>query len=177
MTERVDTACPITRAAELVGDRWTLQILRHATVGVTRFDQFRIQLGIADNVLANRLSRLVSAGLLVKQPYHDGRRTRQEYRLSTSGADTLPVLHALVAWGNKHADNTAATRPMSVVHRRCGSEISPGDFCHQCDRHVVRGEIVWLRPWVSDMPFALAEPVDPTTTECWSGEAMTTGTA
>src|SRR5262245_32273167 len=66
MGEHVDAACPITRAADAIGDRWMLQILRQATVGVTRFDQFRTQLGIADNVLANRLGRLVTEGLLVK---------------------------------------------------------------------------------------------------------------
>ena len=156
MTERADSVCPIARAAETVGDRWVLLILRHATLGVTRFDQFRTELGIADNILANRLARLVTAGLLVKRPYHDGRRTRHEYRLTEAGADLLPVLHALLDWGNRHTEDTV---PMRVLHRFCGNEMPPGDRCEHCGRRVDRAEIAWLRPWVSDQPVPLAQPV------------------
>lgn len=160
MTERVDIACPIERAADLIGDRWTLRILRQATVGVTRFDQFKTQLGIADNVLANRLGRLVTAGLLVKMPYHDGRRTRQEYRLGEAGAAILPVLHALAEWGGRHTENVGTAQPMRVIHSACGGDMRPGDCCGRCGRRVDRHEIGWLRPWESDRPFPLAQPVE-----------------
>ena len=83
--EGVDPAsrsCPIGRAGDLLGDRWTLLILRDATAGITRFDAFRENLGIADNILSGRLARLVEAGVLAKVPYRDGNRTRQEYRLT-----------------------------------------------------------------------------------------------
>src|SRR6185437_6288682 len=84
--------CPIGRAADVLGDRWTLLILRNATVGMTRFDEFKSDLGIADNVLSTRLGRLVDAGLLTKAPYRHEGRTRYEYRLTEAGADVLPLL-------------------------------------------------------------------------------------
>jgi hypothetical protein len=77
-TGRVEVPCPIGRAVDILGDRWTLLLLRNATVGVTRFDDFRGRLGIADNILSNRLARLVDAGLLVRVPYRDKQRTRHE---------------------------------------------------------------------------------------------------
>src|SRR5436305_3789898 len=76
---REEPPCPIGRASGMLGDRWILLILRDATIGVTRFDEFRNHLGIADNILSARLRRLVDGGLLVKVPYRDGQRTRQEY--------------------------------------------------------------------------------------------------
>jgi DNA-binding HxlR family transcriptional regulator len=154
----VDTPCPIGRAAELIGDRWTLLILRHATVGFTRFDQFREELGIADNILSNRLSRLVENGLLTKVPYRDERRTRHEYRLTEAGADVLPVLHALATWGLRHTRPVRRARPMRMIHSVCGNDLSPGEFCEHCERVVDRDEIEWLRPWRSRTPQPVAEP-------------------
>lgn len=155
---RVDTPCPIGRAAELIGDRWTLLILRNATLGFTRFDQFRQQLGIADNILSNRLGRLVEHGLLTKVPYHDERRTRHEYRLTEAGADVLPVLHALAAWGQQHTRPTRRSRPMQVIHSVCGDDLLPGEYCRQCERTVDRDEIQWLHPSRSNTPQPLAQP-------------------
>src|ERR1700753_3028119 len=120
----VDAPCPIGRAAETIGDRWMLLILRHATAGVTRFDDFRQQLGIADNILSNRLGRLVQSGLLVKAAYRDERRTRHEYRLTTAGADLLPVLHALAAWGQQHPGPTRGGSSIRSAARTCRSASS-----------------------------------------------------
>lgn len=163
MTDRrtlvADTPCPIGRAAETIGDRWTLLILRHATLGVTRFDDFRTGLGISDNILANRLARLVEAGLLTKVPYRDQQRTRHEYRLTKAGADLLPVLHALARWGEQHTRTEKRTRPMRVIHNVCGTEIVEGEFCEHCGRPAERDEITWLRPWRSRSPYPLAQPV------------------
>lgn len=163
MTDRrtlvADTPCPIGRAAKTIGDRWTLLILRHATLGVTRFDDFRTQLGISDNILANRLGRLVDDGLLVKVPYRDERRTRHEYRLTAAGADLLPVLHALARWGEQHTRTGKRVQPMRLVHDVCGTEIAVGEFCEHCGRNVERDEVGWLRPWRSSTPYPLAQPV------------------
>jgi DNA-binding HxlR family transcriptional regulator len=156
---RLDIPCPIGRAAELVGDRWILLILRHATLGVTRFDHFRGELGIADNILSSRLGRLVESGLLVKVPYRDERRTRHEYRLTQAGADMLPVLNGLAAWGEKHTQPVRRTGPMRVIHAPCGRELAAGGFCEACGRAASRDETRWLRPWKSDSPQPLAEPV------------------
>jgi DNA-binding HxlR family transcriptional regulator len=155
----VDAPCPIGRAAGTIGDRWILLILRHATAGVTRFDDFRQQLGIADNILSNRLGRLVQSGLLVKVAYRDERRTRYEYRLTTAGADLLPVLHALAAWGQQHTRPSGPDEPMRVIHSVCGQDMPIGEFCPHCDRAAARDEIRWLRPWRSGAPEPLAEPV------------------
>jgi DNA-binding HxlR family transcriptional regulator len=155
----VDLPCPIGRAAELIGDRWTLLILRQATLGVTRFDEFRGALGIADNILSNRLARLVENGLLARVAYRDERRTRHEYRLTQAGADTFPVLGALAAWGSEHTRPARDTEPMRVIHAACGSDLPAARFCERCGRAVGRDEVLWLRPWHSPEPQPLAEPV------------------
>ena len=155
-----DNPCPIGRAVDVVGDRWTLLILRHATLGVTRFDEFRDRLGISDNILATRLARLVDTGLLSKVPYRDERRTRHEYRLTERGAELLPVLHALAQWGQEHTrSGRRGPALMKVVHTTCGEQIPFGEYCPHCGREARRGELSWLRPWSSRTPLPLAEPV------------------
>jgi DNA-binding HxlR family transcriptional regulator len=158
LDRRADVPCPVGRAIDVLGERWTLLILRNATMGVTRFDDFRAGLGIADNILSNRLARLVDAGLLVRVPYRDRRRTRHEYRLTTAGADVLGVLHALAGWGQEHTEPSRPAEPMRVIHRTCGSDLAPGDYCATCERGVERAEIAWVRPWRSADPLPLADP-------------------
>jgi DNA-binding HxlR family transcriptional regulator len=155
-------ACPIGRAGFLLGDRWILLILRNATLGMTRFNDLRDDLGIADNILLDRLRRLVDAGVLVKVPYHDGRRTRQEYRLTRAGADLSPILRALGRWGAEHTSSASPSQPMRVVHAECGGELSTDDVCAACGAHVDRDDEAWIRPWRSPTPQRLAEavPVD-----------------
>jgi DNA-binding HxlR family transcriptional regulator len=155
-----DAPCPIARAASVVGDLWNLLILRNATTGTSRFDAFRAQLGIADNVLANRLKRLVDAGLLTRVPYREGGRTRHEYRLTEAGADLLPILEALAAWGERYTAPGIATGPTGLVHLSCGEPLGPDHHCARCERHVPREELAWLRPWLSPEPTPLAMPVD-----------------
>ena len=156
---RLDTPCPIGRATDLIGDRWTLLILRQATLGTTRFDEFRSELGIADNVLANRLVKLVEHGVLTRIPYRDERRTRHEYRLTAAGADLLPVLHALATWGERHTRPMRRGRPMRIIHSTCGSDLSEGQFCTRCGRRADREEISWLRPWRTHIPQPVAAPI------------------
>ena len=155
----IDLPCPIGRAAEVIGDRWSLLILRQATLGVTRFDEFRAALGIADNILSSRLARLVENGLLAKVPYRDERRTRHEYRLTQAGAGTFPVLSALAAWGTEHTRPARGTEPMRVIHAACGNDMPAAGFCEHCGRVAGRDEVRWLRPWNSPDPQPLAEPV------------------
>lgn len=93
--------CPIARAASLVGDGWSLMILRDAGLGTTRFDQFRASLGIAPNILTRRLAALVEHGLLEKRRYCE-QPPRDEYVLTPKGRDFLPVLLAIGAWGRQH---------------------------------------------------------------------------
>jgi DNA-binding HxlR family transcriptional regulator len=153
--------CPIGRAIDVLGDRWTLLVLRNATVGMSRFDEFKADLGIADNILSDRLRQLVEHGLLAKRPYRagGGGRTRSEYRLTEAGAAILPVLHALQDWGSTHTGPAEPTAPMQVVHRACGEPFEPGRDCPRCGVPVPREQEAWLRPWRSPEPSPLAPAV------------------
>src|SRR5215470_15002150 len=93
--------CSIARALEIVGERWTLLIVRDVFLGLRRFDQFQESLGIARNVLTDRLNRLVDEGILERVLYSD-RPERYEYRLTQKGRDLLLPLTALRQWGDKH---------------------------------------------------------------------------
>lgn len=93
--------CRLARAIDLIGDRWSLLILRSAMYGVRRFDDFQDELGCPRTVLSGRLKALEENGLLKKMPYREpGKRARSEYVLSPMGADLLPVLIALTQWGD-----------------------------------------------------------------------------
>ena len=94
-------ACPIARSLEHVGEWWSMLILRDAFAGVTRFDDFQTNLGIAPNMLARRLAALVEGGLLERRRYQE-RPPRDEYVLTARGRDFKPVLAALVAFGKRH---------------------------------------------------------------------------
>src|ERR1017187_9581750 len=94
-------ACPIARSLDRVGEWWSILILRDASKGATRFEQFQKSLDIAPNTLTRRLNALVEAGLLERHRYSE-RPPRDEYRLTEAGRDFRPGLWALLAWGNKH---------------------------------------------------------------------------
>jgi DNA-binding HxlR family transcriptional regulator len=115
--------CSIARTLELVGEKWTLLVLRDAFNGVRRFDDLHRRIGAPRQVLSQRLGRLVAAGLLRRVPYREpGQRTRYEYRLTAAGLDLYPVLVALLAWGDRHrpyADGPA----LELTHRDCGEPI------------------------------------------------------
>ncbi|MEQ0562214.1 helix-turn-helix domain-containing protein [Amycolatopsis sp. NEAU-NG30] len=155
-----DAPCPIARAADVLGEPWTLLILRNATAGTTRFEDFRSQLGIADNVLTTRLAKLVDRGLLTRLPYRDGGRTRHEYRLTQAGSDALPVLHALGAWGDAHTSAEKSAGPMSLIHTRCGRPTRPGAKCDSCGKPLARDDLAWRSSWLGPDEIPLAEPVN-----------------
>lgn len=95
--------CSIARSLEIVGEKWTLLILREALRGTTRFSDFRGSLGIAKDILAARLTVLVDNGVMAKRPYRDeNAREREEYVLTDAGRDLRPVLAALTEWGDAH---------------------------------------------------------------------------
>ena len=134
-----DMQCPIARSLERVGEWWSMLILRDASLGLTRFDEFQESLGIAPNILARRLKSLVEAGLLERRRYSE-RPPRYEYVLTQAGRDFRPVLWALVAWGNKHFapegasvvvvdSKTGARADPVLVDRISGRPLAPPDFC------------------------------------------------
>jgi DNA-binding HxlR family transcriptional regulator len=134
-----DMQCPIARSLERVGEWWSMLILRDASLGLTRFDEFQESLGIAPNILARRLKSLVEAGLLERRRYSE-RPPRYEYVLTQAGRDFRPVLWAFVAWGNKHFapegasvvvvdSKTGAQADPVLVDRISGRPLAPPDFC------------------------------------------------
>lgn len=121
-TDFGDMPCPIAQALERVGEWWSILILRDALAGYSRFDDFQRSLGIAPNTLSRRLSALVEAGLLERHQYSE-RPPRDEYRLTASGRDFLPVLWTLMEWSNKHfAPDGPAVR---LVDRQSKEEVTP----------------------------------------------------
>jgi DNA-binding HxlR family transcriptional regulator len=115
---------------DLLGDQWTLLVLREAFYGVTRFDQFHISLGIARNTLTERLDRLVGAGLLTRARYQD-KPARYEYLLSDMGTDFLPALLALMHWGDRWLDDGSGP-PVAVRHTLCEHTAHADVHCSQC---------------------------------------------
>ena len=99
----VDSRCSIARGLEILGQKWTLLIVREAFKGRTRFAEFRERLGIAPDVLADRLNALVENGILERRAYREaGEREREEYVLTDAGRDLAPVLVAIRDWGDEH---------------------------------------------------------------------------
>jgi DNA-binding HxlR family transcriptional regulator len=122
--------CSVARTLELVGERWTLLIVRDAFLGVRRFGDFADRLGIARNVLQDRLERLVEAGVLTKVPYQE-RPLRHEYRLTEMGVDLWPSIVALLQFGDKHLVGPEGP-PLLLLHRDCGGALNDRRSCEKC---------------------------------------------
>lgn len=131
--------CSIARTLELIGERWTLLIIRDAFLGVRRFEDFQTSLGVARNVLSARLARLVDEGILERRRYQE-RPERFEYRLTEKGIGLWPVLVSLVKWGDRY---TAADGPPRVIeHRGCGGQVTDHLTCDRCGRPLTARDVV-----------------------------------
>lgn len=139
VTGDVDT-CSIASTLDVIGDRWTLLILRDAFRGIRRFEALQRDLGIARNLLADRLARLVEHGVLERVRYQD-RPPRSEYRLTPAGRDLSPVLVALMHWGDRHAAPEAGP-PVQLVHRGCDHPIEVRLVCTACDASLGATDLV-----------------------------------
>ncbi|HKU99525.1 MAG TPA: helix-turn-helix domain-containing protein [Vineibacter sp.] len=126
-----EEACSLTRTLSVIGDRWTLLILRDCFLRVRRFEDFQARLGITRPILANRLKKLVAKFVLAKVPYQEGP-LRYEYRLTPKGLDLYPVIMALVHWGDIHVSEKRGGRPLLHRHDRCGKDFDPVMVCSQC---------------------------------------------
>jgi len=124
-----DLTCSVARALSVVGDRWTLLVLRDAFLGVRRFEDFRA-VGLTRHRLADRLKKLVAAGVLERVRYQE-RPPRFEYRLTEKGRDLYPVLVSLVRWGDRWMAGEAGP-PVELIHRGCGHVIMPVLACPYC---------------------------------------------
>jgi len=117
--------CTVGRAMEILGERWTLVVLREVFNGVRRFDDMRRHATIPRQVLTNRLTLLVDSGILRKEPYRDpGQRMRHEYRLTAKGFDLYPVLVAVGRWGDRYLSDAEGS-PVEFTHRDCGARVEP----------------------------------------------------
>jgi len=130
-------ACALARSLEIVGERWTLLILRDAFLGTRRFDDFQRNLGIARNILQSRLERLVDEGVLRRARYQE-RPERFEYRLTRKGVDLWPVLVSLMKWGDKYT--ATGGPPVIMRHIGCGGVIDDRRICTACGKHLEANE-------------------------------------
>jgi DNA-binding HxlR family transcriptional regulator len=121
--------CSLRRTLDLVGEKWTLQIIRDAANGVRRFDDLHRHVGASASVLSDRLRTLVEHGVLETRTYREpGRRTRREYRLTDRGWALLPALVALMQWGDEYLAD-ADGPPLQVRHRECGHDVRAVVVC------------------------------------------------
>ena len=127
----IDTMnCSIARTASVVGDRWTILIIRDAFLGLRRFESIQRDLGLTPHRLSDRLRKLVSDGILRRVPYED-RPPRFEYLLTEKGLDLYPLIVVMMEWGDRWMAGTAGA-PVELVHRPCGHPIRPRLTCPDC---------------------------------------------
>ncbi|MGY2067880.1 winged helix-turn-helix transcriptional regulator [Blastococcus sp. SYSU DS0619] len=128
--------CSVAGTLAVVGEKWSLLVLRETFLGVRRFADLQRALGIPKAVLTDRLATLVQEGVLRREPYQaEGERQRHEYRLTGKGRDLYPTLVALMEWGDRHlADGPP---PLTLEHRDCGARVRVALVCD--DGHEVAG--------------------------------------
>jgi len=136
-------SCSIARTLGILDDTWSPLILRDAYLGLTRFDDLQRDLGVARNVLTERLERLVAHGLLERRPYQQ-RQPRYDYLLTGKGLDLMPALMALMAWGDRWTAQDEGP-PALLVHRRCGEPTVPTVCCSSCGAPLAADEVA-VRP-------------------------------
>lgn len=130
-----DTLCPIAHSTGLVGDRWSILIVRELLMGQTRFQDLQAQTGATSQMLAARLKRLEADGLLARHAYSQ-RPLRHEYRLTPKGVNLMPVILALRTWGETWCKPTGAELAVRMFHRACGAELDLAGNCPTCERLV-----------------------------------------
>jgi DNA-binding HxlR family transcriptional regulator len=131
--------CPVARTLDVVGERWTLLVLRDAFNGVRRFDDFAARLPIARNVLAERLRTLVEQDILERQPYQE-HPPRYEYRLTPAGTELYPVIVALMQWGNRHRMGESDAL-LEIRHKDCGHHGEAAVICSGCGERLTSRDV------------------------------------
>jgi DNA-binding HxlR family transcriptional regulator len=161
-TDYAQQDCSIARALEVVGERWSMLIIRDAFYGVSRFNDFLAHLDIPRAVLTARLRALVEAGVLHKEPYQYAP-VRYGYHLTDAGRELWLPLHALARWGEKHASPSASR--ILFTHDACGNRLSPSGSCEHCGAMVPPDQVIARQstearanPRTDAVSKALAEP-------------------
>ena len=129
-SDYADQNCSIARALEVVGERWTLLVLRDLFVGIRRFDELVASLGVTRTVLARRLAHLVEEGVVERRRYQE-RPERFEYAPTAKGAELLGVLALLLQWGDRHYPHPDGP-PRLLLHRGCGGRLDGHLSCARC---------------------------------------------
>ena len=152
--------CSIAGTLEIVGERWSILIVREAFLGTRRFDDYQRKLGIARNILQARLERLMQEGIIERKLYHE-RPPRYAYRLSAKGVDLWPVVVALLKWGDRHAAPNGP--PVILEHKGCGGEVDDRRRCTKCGAELEARDAVARRgPGARDV--GDGQPAAPVTT-------------
>jgi DNA-binding HxlR family transcriptional regulator len=132
--------CPIEKTMALVGTKSAMLIMREAYYGTTRFDDFARRVGITKAATSTRLSELVDAGMLAKRPYREpGQRSRDEYVLTETGTEFMPVVWAMFEWGRKHLDDSR----LRLTHLDCGADATVEIRC--AEGHLVPADELAIR--------------------------------
>jgi DNA-binding HxlR family transcriptional regulator len=146
-----DVNCSVAQCLEIVGEWWSLLIVRDAFLGVTRFEDLQARLGISRNILTQRLNRLVDNGVLERVPYQD-RPPRSEYRLTDKGRDLWHVVTAMRQWGDRWAAPSGP--PLKIRHNTCGRIVKAVPVCSHCGEPLdVRAVTAVPGPGASDDDF------------------------
>lgn len=124
--------CSVAKALEVIGERWSLLIVRSAMHGNRRFGEMQESLGIARNVLSARLQRLIDEDILERRAYQESP-PRYEYFLTQKGLDLWPALIALLNWGDRYSPDPGGPRRL-IVHKECGGTVSERGICESCDK-------------------------------------------
>ena len=131
--------CSVAGTLAVVGEKWSLLVLREAFLGVRRFADFQRVLGAPRAVLTDRLATLVEQGILRRVPYQaEGERQRHEYRLTEKGLDLYPALVALMEWGDRYKVDDP---PVRLFHKTCGAEADLQLVCSHCAEPVAYGDL------------------------------------
>lgn len=137
--ELEEEPCSMARTIGVIGDRWSLLILRECFLRTRRFEAFQAALGITRHLLAERLKKMVRLGVLRRVPYQESPK-RHEYILTQKGLDLYPIMMAIVHWGDIHMVDERG-RPLIHVHKNCGKQFDPVMVCSECGDPLVAKEV------------------------------------
>ncbi|RON29905.1 MULTISPECIES: helix-turn-helix domain-containing protein [Pseudomonas] len=140
-TSAVQTLCPIARAEAVVGDRWTVLVLRELFMGSHRFDEIQAQTGGTPQMVAARLKNMEADGLVARRPYNE-RPPRYEYHLTPKGQAFYSVVLALRAWGETWCKSPEEALAVVYTHKTCGQPAGLGPLCEHCGELLRREELI-----------------------------------
>ena len=131
--------CSVAKSLELIGERWTMLVVREVFLGNRRFDEITARLGIARNVLTTRLARLVDEGVLSKVRYQE-RPERFEYRLTEKGIDLWPIMVSLIQYGDRYYAPQGP--PLILRHKACGGQVDAHRICSACGERLTARDVL-----------------------------------